>query len=315
MKYNFSFDVSALSDYTNENTGLVAKALYSAPTLSSGIEVMVGQKGDVKLNTLDHDISLMAAACGWSVGGSSTNFNQVTVEVDSIDLKEALCAKTLEPKWMSQLMAAGSSPEDFPFSQYVIENKQKALASQVELMFWQGDKTNASGNLALSEGIGSHLLPVKADLNYVAFGATISVANIEEKVDALIALIPEEIYDEADLTLFMPIGDFKLLMSAYIKNNYFNYNTSEDGKTLSTIIPGHNITVLGTPGLRGTHNWYLTTKSNLVAVTDLLDETEDIKMWYSQDNLEIRLAGSFKIGAGCYFPNLVVTNNPDLAPA
>jgi hypothetical protein len=312
-KYNFAFDVSALSDYTNENTGLVAESVYKAVTIGTGIEVLPAQKGsNVKLNTLSHDIALQAAACGWSVDGTTT-FNQVPVSVAAIDLKEALCPKTLEPKYLGQLMANGSSPEDFPFSQYVIETKQEALASQIDYMFWQGDTTGGSGNLALVDGVGSFLESYTSSVVYVDFGATISVSNVEDKVDAMVAEIPEEIYDRDDLALYMPVGDFKLLVSAYIKNNYYNYNTSENGKTLETTIPGHNIKVYGVPGLRGTHNWYLTPTSNLVFVTDLLDETEDIDMWFSKDNDEIRLKGSLKMGVGVYFSSYVVSNNPNLA--
>lgn len=307
-KFNFSFDVSTLSDYTNENTGLIAKAIYGAPTIGSGIEVLTGQKGDVKLNALSHDLYLQAAACGWTTSGA-TDLSQISVSVCSIDYKEALCPKDLEPKWYGQLMKTGSDPETFPFAQYVIDTKANALSSQVEYMFWQGDTDSGTGNLALCDGLGIFLSGKTGEYVAAASGTT-TTSTIEAAIDAMIDKVDERVYNSEDLSLYMSVAKYKQLVSALIANNSYHYNTSENGKTLRTTIPGHNIEVIGTPGLRGTDYMYLTPKSNLVFVTDLLDETEQLDMWWSQDNREIRIAGSFKFGVGVYFPEFVVHNNP-----
>lgn len=312
-KYDFSFDVSALSTYTNENTDLIARALYGATTINSGIQVLPGQKGDVKLNKLNHNLYLQAAACGWSVSGD-TDFNQVSVDVCSIDYKEAVCPKTLEPYWQGQLMAQGSDPETFPFAQYIVDNKADALSSQVEYMFWQGDSTFGSGNLALCDGIGAFLSGATGDVyvSAAATGGTFGSAAINTAIQAMINEVDERVYNNGDLALYMSVANYKIYVNYLISANLYNYAQNVDGKTLKTTIPGHNIEVIGTPGLRGTNYFYLTPKSNLVFVTDLLDETEDLDMWYSQDNREVRIAGSFKFGVGVYWNEFMVHNNSNL---
>jgi len=312
-KYDFAFDVSTLSDYTNENTGLIARALYGATTIASGIEVLPGQKGDVKLNKLTHDLYLQAAACGWTVSGG-TNLGQVSVEVCPIDYKEALCPKDLEPKWYGQLMARGSDPETFPFAEYIINNKAEALSSQVEYMFWQGDSTFGSGNLALCDGIGAFLSGATGDVYVSAAytGGTYTTAGINTAIQALINNVDERVYNANDLAFYMSVANFKIYVNYLISANLYNYAQNVDGKSLKVTIPGHNIEVIATPGLRGTNYMYLTPKSNLVFVTDLLDETEELDMWWSQDNREVRIAGSFKFGVGVYFNEFVVHNNNTL---
>lgn len=308
-KYDFAFDVSSLSDYTNENTGLVAEALYSAPTIGSGIEILPGQKGDVKLNVLDHDLYLQSAACGWTVSGQ-TNLEQVSVSVCSVDYKEALCPKTLEPKWYGQLMSKGSNPEDFPFSKFVVDNKTQAITSEVDYMFWQADSTVGAGNLSLCDGIGSFLSGATGDVYVAAASGTSTSATINTQIQAMIAQVDERAYTNNDLTLYMSVAKFKLYVQYLISANLYNYAQNVDGKVLETTIPGHNIKVMGVGGLRGTDFMYLTPASNLVFVTDSIDDG-DLDMWYSKDNVEIRLVGSFKFGVGIYFNDLMVHNNPN----
>ena len=314
-KYDFVW-VQSLTDYTNENTGLMARAVYGASTIKGGIEIIVGQKGSVKLNTLTNEIYLQAAACGWTVSGT-TSLGQVSVTVCSLDYKEALCPKTLEPKWYGQLMAKGSNPETFPFAEYIMENKIKALSAQLEYMYWQGDSTFGSGNLETCDGIGAFLSGTTNGTTYVAAsylsGTSHTAANIVASVNAMAAAIDERVADREDLTLYMCIADYKTYIQALVTANLYHYNPVDGNPPeFEYYIPGTNIQVKGTPGLRGTHFWYLTPKSNLVFVTDLLDETEDLDMWYSKDNIEIRINGSLKFGAGAYFNAFIVHNNPNL---
>jgi len=317
MKENFAFVVSDLVDYTNENTGLIASALYKATTIASGIEILAGQKGDVKLNRLAHTLSLQAAACGWSTSGSTT-LDQIAVAVCPIDYKEALCPKTLEPKWYGQLMSKGSNPEDFPFAQYIVDNKSDALSSEVEYMFWQGNATGSpagSGNLALCDGV---IQSIKSsgeagDTTYVSGAASPTVSDIVAKVNLLIAGADEKAYESDDMTLYMSTSLFRTYVSALITANLYNYATNLDAKTGEFYVPGHNIKVVATSGMRTLSTLFMTPASNMVFVTDLLDETEELDMWWSQDNQEIRINGSFKFGAGVYFPALVTHNDSTIA--
>lgn len=309
MKQDFSLVVSALSDYTNENTGLIADAIYSANTIASGIEVIAGQKGDIELNRLSHSLALQAAACGWNVAGTTT-LDNVKVEVCSLDYKEALCPKTLEPKWYGQIMAKGSSPEELPFAQYIIDTKSATLSSEIDYMFWQADTDGSgSGNLTLCQGMIQFLTDSTERATYVSAAASWTASDIVAKVNLLIAGIDERAYDQEDLTLYMSVADFRTYAGALITANLYNYATAIDGPSLQLTVPGHNVTVIGTGGLRGTGIGVLTPRSNMVFVTDLLDETEELDMWFSKDNDEVRIKGSFKFGVGMYFPDLVAHNS------
>ncbi len=314
-KFEFGFNVADLADFTNENTGLVAAAVYSAPTVASGVDIIVGQKGDIKLNTLDHNLYLQSAACGWTVSGD-TILEDVDVSVCSVDYKEALCPKTLETKWYGQLMAKGSNPETFPFAQFIVDNKMDVLTAEVDKLIWQGDEDNGSGNLALCTGIGSFLSGATGDV-YVSGSSTayytggFTASNINAAIQLMISNVDERAYVNDDLTLYMSVANFKLYVQYLITANLYNYAQNVEGKTLQATIPGHNIKVIGTGGLRGTDYFYLTPASNIAFVTDSLSDG-DLDMWYSKDNVEIRINGSFKLGVAIYFNPLMVHNNSNL---
>jgi len=311
-KYNFGFDVSALSDFVNENTGLVAEAIYDAPTLKSGVDIIPGQKGDFKLNVVDNDLYLQNAACGWTNSGKTT-FSQIRITLDDLMIKTNLCPRDLEPKWYGQLMKAGSTPEDFPFSQFVLEKQATKLTAEVEYLFWQAEKGGSgTGNLPLTDGIAPYLHSVGGSVYVATASGTSTASNINDKIEDMIAQVDEKAYVNDDLTLYMSVADFKIYVQYLINANLYNYAKNENGKSLETTIPGHNIKVIGVSGLRGTHYWYLTPASNLIFGTDLLNETETLDMWYSKDNDEIRIRGEFKMGVGAWFPEFVVHNNPNI---
>lgn len=312
-KFDFSFDVTALDDFKNENTGLVNEMLYSPTTIASGIEVIVGQKGDFALNTLSNDVYLTAAACGWNPDPSNAvTFGQQDVALETLDLKQALCPKDLTSKWMSQMMRAGSNPEELPFESYIVEGITSKLAVEIEKMFWQGSKTTGAGNLALVNGM-AEFLDSKGSVYVAAASGAMTKTNAIDQVDAMVAAIPVEVLERTDLAIYISPADYRTYVSALIASQYPVDNESQTkpyGKSL--MIPGYDVEMIMTGGVP-TSLMYATSKANLVAGTDLMSDAENVEIWYSKDNDEYRVKTTFKIGVGSYFPEFVVHNNPDIA--
>lgn len=311
-KYDFSFNTGNLVEFKNENQPLMAEMLFSPTTVASGIDVVVGQKHDFKLNSLDNDVYLRASSCGWTVSGS-TNFGQQTVEVETLDLKEALCPKTLTSTWISQIMRAGANPDELPFESFIVESKTKKLATEIEKMYWRGNKTTGTGNLSLVNGMAVFL---KTDGNsiYVAQTGATTINNVIARIDEIVNAIPEAILDSPDLAIYVGSDIYRTYVNALLKSQYPVSNESQTkpyGK--SFMIPGYNVEVIMTAGLTGTGHMYASAKSNFVFATDLTSDMENIEVWYSQDNDEYRLKTSFRMGAGAHFPELVVQNNSYIA--
>ena len=303
--YKFGFDVASLASYTNYIKNVNAKAIYGAATIASGIEVIPGQKGNISLTTLTNDLYLQLSSCGWTVSGN-TNLDPVNITLCSLDYKEQLCIKDLEPKWLSQMLKEGNDPTNpIPFIDMIVNSKIDQLKSEVDYIFWQGNTSTGTGNLVLCNGIEKYLSGKTCTYVATASGTT-TAANVIAHVNAMVAAIPGELLNATDLVLYMSPADNLIWKQAIISANLYNPDQ---------ILP-LPIEVIPIPGLRGTNKWYLTSKKNIVFVTDLLDETEDLKIVDNPFGTligYIQIFGSLKMGVGVYFPEFVVTNNPILA--
>jgi hypothetical protein len=59
-------------------------------------------------------------------------------------------------------------------------------------------------------------------------------------------------------------------------------------------------------GLSGTNRMFLARLSNLFVGTDLANEEEEYRFWYSQDNDEVRFRATMKYGVQIAFPDQLV---------
>jgi len=310
-EYNFGFDVSGLAEYIDQSGDLIGEMIYAAQTLQiPGIQVIPGKKHDFKLTRTDNDVYLQSDSCGWTTSGS-TNFDQVTIPISSLKFQEELCPTDFDDKFLGQ-QSIGSKPETFPFEQFIVSLKTDKMTSDIDRIAWLGNTTSGSGNLSQADGWLS-FISGSTETTYVAAASGTSTAStIMAKVEAMIVAVDERIYTADDLVMFMSVSNYRLLVNAQKKENYVNYNIGIDGKTLETTIDVDGVKIMGLHALRGTNNFVLTTLSNMIFATDLLDETSYIDSWYERKESQVLVEAKFKLGFGFEFDWKVTHNNPNL---
>ena len=138
--------------------------------------------------------------------------------------------------------------------------------------------------------------------------AAFTASNAIAVVDAMAAAVPSDIIDATDLVLFMGYDNFRTWALALRNANLFHYtgaeNQLEDG--FSQMIPGTNIKVVAIRGLNGTNKMILSRSANLYLGVDLLNDYEDFKIFFSEDNDEVRFRSKWKQGVQVAFPEFVV---------
>ena len=72
------------------------------------------------------------------------------------------------------------------------------------------------------------------------------------------------------------------------------------------MIPATNVKMIAVGGLNGTDRMFLGRISNFFVGTDLANEEEDFKFWYSQDNHEVRFRATMTYGVQIAFPDQLV---------
>ena len=305
-----AFNVSALSNYTNEqSTELVVKSLFGSKTaavLQAAGQVQVGVKSAEALNILSSDVFFQADGCGYTASGNTT-FTQRVITVGAIKVEETLCPKTLEAKWMQTQIAPGS-PEAVPFEEQIGSEKASRIAKLLEVAMWQGDTATSNTNPNTNRFDGFNKIIDAASASTVAGNTSsataITVANVEGLVDDIYNVIPADIADAEDLVLFVGIDTFKKYTTALRASNLFHYAADSEG--MEIMIPATNIKMIGVGGLSGTNRMFLARLSNLFVGTDLANEEEEYRFWYSQDNDEVRFRATMKYGVQIAFPDQLV---------
>ena len=305
-----AFNVSGLANYTNEqSTELVLKSLFGGKTaaiLQAAGQVQVGVKSAESLNILTSDVYFQADGCGFTSSGNTT-FTQRNITVGKIKVEEELCPKTLEAKWMQTQIAPGS-PTEVPFEVQIGTDKSNHIAKLLEVAMWQGDTATSNTNPNTNRFDGFIKLIDAASGSTIAgntsSATSITIANVDDLIDNIYNVIPADISEADDLVLWVGIDTFKKYTTALRNNNLFHYAADSEGMEL--IIPATNVKMIGVGGLNGTNRMFCGRLSNFFVGTDLANEEEEYKFWYSIDNDIVRFRATMKYGVQFAFGDQII---------
>ena len=304
---------SGLSAYTKQLVKpLLTSAVFDGKTqkmIMDGGIVIPGAKGAVAIPIMDTDAVFGTQSCSFDASGTTT-FSQRTITPGKIKVEEKICPKDLEAYFTQEALKAGSTYEDFgnaDFQSAFLAKKNARIASQLETAIWQGDTTSATANLNKFDGLiklinaGS---PVNGNVSGFTGIATITggitASNVIAATEGIYKAIPVAIINKGDVKIFVGNDWYRTLIMAYRADKMFAYSP-EDTAAGSFVLPATSIEVVSTNGLNGTDKAYAMSVSNIAMAVDLVDEETNYKMWYSEDNNDVRYRVEFKVGVNVAF--------------
>ena len=312
-----SFSLGGLTAYTKELvTPLLSAAVFSAKTqelIVSGGIVLPGVKSSTKIPLFDTDAVFGTQSCSFDPSGT-TSFTQREITVGKIKIEEKLCVKDLEAFFTQEALKAGSTYEDFTnadFQKAYLDKKNQKIAAQLETAIWAGDTTSGAANTNKFEGLQKQIAagsPVDANVSAftgIAVVTTIAQSNVIAATEGIYKAIPVAVLAKGDVKIFVGDDWYRLLIMAYRALNLFAYNP-KDSESKGFILPGTDVEIVAVNGLNTTGDAYAISLSNLAMAVDLIDEETSYKMWYSEDNNDVRYRVEFKIGVNVAFTNEVV---------
>ena len=308
---------SGLNTYTKQLVKpLLTSAVFDAKTqqlIKDGGILIPNAKSVVAIPLMDTDAVFGTQSCSWDPSGTTT-ISQRNITVGKIKLEEAICPKDFESYYTQEILKSGSTYTDFgnaEFQAVYLDKKNKRIAAQLETAIWQGDTGSATANLNKFDGLiklidaGS---PVLANTSgFVSGGVvtTVSATNVIAATEGVYKAIPVSIINKGDVKIFVGNDWYRLLILAYREKNMFSYNP-QDSQAQSFILPGTNIEVVAVNGLNGTGDAYAFSLSNAALAVDLVDEENSYKLWFSEDNNQVRFRVEFKLGVNLAFPSEAV---------
>jgi len=310
-----ALSLGTLTSYTKQLVKpLLTSAVFEAKTqqmIKDGGIVIPNAKSVVAIPLMDTDAVFGTDSCSFDPSGTTT-FTQRTITVGKIKVEEKICPKDLEAYFTQEALKAGSTYEDFgnaDFQTAYLNKKNARIAAQLETAIWQGDITGSGGaNLNKFDGLSKLIAagsPVDANVSGytgVATITTITQSNVVAATEGIYKAIPAAVLAKGDVKIFVGNDWYRLLIMAYRALNLFSYNP-QDANASSFILPATNVEVVSTNGLNGTGDAYAISLSNMAMAVDLVDEEGSYKMWYSEDNNDVRFRVAFKMGVNVAFTN------------
>jgi hypothetical protein len=236
---------------------------------------IVNAKDKVKIATLTRGNVLQAGDCDFQSAGEGALAQKTIVPAD-IKINIEYCVKTFEQNYLGEKLRPGSMtgeviPTASGVQNYFLNLALSASQNDLELLTWQGNTATASYPLSLVDGLNKQF---EADGTVVKLSATssLSEANVLDEMFRVFKSIPDAVKQRGNAVMFISqdVADYYFQAIA----NKGNYNNMfADSKSLSFF----GITLIVAPGI-GTKKIVAAERSNLIMVTDLVSDLEDIQI-------------------------------------
>lgn len=310
-----AFDVSGLTAYVNQtSTDLVGRVYFEAKS-ADYFTVQSGIKSSEAIQLLSVTAVPQAdTACAFNASGTAT-LTQRNITVGSVKYQDTLCMKTLRSYWTQILLRSGSNADsevNEQMSQAVSDNLIKLVKEHVEVLDWQGD--TASGNAYLNKYDGLIKLIDAAgtavDGNTGGITTTTGITtgasgNSDTLLYAMCDARPAAVKSANNQVVFCGTDFFDGLVTTLIAKNNFHIDATSFAN-YEMQIPGRNVKLVGVNGLVGTNRLFLSYQENFVLGVDMMNEEEEFKIWYSQDDDNVKYSIKFKRGVQVAYPSQIV---------
>lgn len=291
-----AFVVSSLPDYVNQNSKeLISKTVFGAPSVRH-LNLMTGVKYKDAINIVNTDAGLQERSCGWAASGDVT-FSQAIMEVGAYKVNMSLCEEDLRKKWMNSEVMTAAGAEVLPFEEKIADEIVASITNKVEKLIWQANKSGTPADL-----FNGLLTQIKASSKATDVQSTASTTY--GKIKDVYMAIPASILDKA--AIFVGVDTFRSYCQDLVTQNLYHYSAELKPEEMEVVLPGTNTRVIAVSGLNGTGAIVASDPANLFYGVDMVDDLEQFKLWYSEDNQEFRLAVKFNAGAAIAFEDLVV---------
>jgi hypothetical protein len=312
---------SGLSAYTKQLIKpLLTSAVMEAKTqqmIMAGGVVIPNAKSVVAIPIMETDAVFGTQSCSFDASGTTT-FSQRSITVGKIKVEEKICPKDLEAYFTQEALKAGSTYEDFgnaDFQKAYLDKKNARIAAQIETALWQGETTSATANLNKFDGLikligaGSPVDGnVSAYTGIAVITGGITAANVVAATEGIYKAIPVAVLSKGDAKIFVGNDWYRTLVLAYRALNLYAYDVKSGDMAAgqSFVLPGTTVEIVSVNGLNSTNKAYAMSVSNMALAVDLEAEEFNYRMWYNENDNDVRFRTEFKVGVNVALTTEVV---------
>lgn len=309
--------------YTVKNNGeWFYKSLQKAHTLANDyIRVIPNVTKDVKIHKLvmaNNTVSQVDNRdCAWSPTQRIT-LNEATFQVKNFKINEEQCMEELDSIWSEmQYREIGATKDQWPtntdgnesLESAVMFHLQNSLSQDIERIIWGGSGNTVAG---VQDGIVDKALASSTSIKIT--GQTIDAANVLGEIEKVYNAIPNVVLNDGEfdpekaaVKIFVNMDIMRYLRQALstvaTSNQVILPSFAVEGGKIYYL--GVEIVVVGLPA----NTMIAASKDNLVFVTDLLSDTQEIRAQFGNDLKDesmLFIKGAYRANAGMIFDDELV---------
>lgn len=309
--------------YTVKNNGeWFYQSLQKAHTLANDyIRVIPNVTKDVKIHKLvmaNNTVSQVDNRdCAWSPTQRIT-LNEATFQVKNFKINEEQCMEELDSIWSEmQYRQIGATKDEWPAStdgnesleSAVMFHLQNSLSQDIERIIWGGSGNTVAG---VQDGIVDKALASSTSIKIT--GQTIDAANVLGEIQKVYDAIPNVVLNDGEfdpekaaVKIFVNMDIMRYLRQALstvaTSNQVILPSFAVEGGKIFYL--GVEIVVVGLPA----NTMIAASKDNLVFVTDLLSDTQEIRAQFGndlKDESTLFIKGAYRANAGMIFDDELV---------
>lgn len=281
-----AYNVTALGTYVQENKDIILKDIVFGGEYGNTIPLMTKQLGiktteKIHPSTLEAVLQDVSGECGFNPQGD-LNISERSITTKQKKVNMEFCLEKLLGKFAEYTVRVGANQDALPFEAEIIDGLVKSINKQVEKDVWTDLITNTTAQLTVA-----------------------STGTAYERIMAVYMALPEAILEDA--VIFVSPATFREYVNDLVNKNFYHYNPA-DGDLEEIFIPGSGVKVRKAKGLAEQTEDVIfgTSPKNMIYGTDFMDNKEEVKAWFSDDNDTYRIKVRFNYGANVAFPDLVV---------
>mgnify|MGYP003121403864 FL=1 len=278
-----SFNLAALTAYTQENTDLLSESILNTKELQH-VAIRTGVPAATStINVFSGTITEQDRDCNMADAGNLT-FDQIDITVEDKAISQSLCPTDLREYWMSERMKPGAvGGEEVPFEETIVEYVSKSV--QKNISDFIGAQLIASVTVAAGAGDSGQT---------VASTAATIVDDLNDLYDAL----DERVRLMDDVVIFLSPSYYRMAIRAFVASNQFHYDF-ENGAG-DVYLPGTNALLVQSSGFIGSDAFVAFPSKYAIFATGLMSDAETINMIYDNVNDKVAMRAYYRRGLSVY---------------
>lgn len=278
-----SFNLTALTAYTQENTDLLAEAVLNTQELAN-VAVRTGvPAATTTINVFSGAITEQDRDCVLSDTGNLT-FDQVDITVEDKAIAQNLCPTDLREYWLSERMRPGAAGgEEVPFEETIVEYVAKSIQKNI------------------SDFIGAQLIAqitVAGGANDSGQTLASTASTIVDDLNDLYDALDERVRLMDDVVIMMSPSYYRMAIRAFVAANQFHYDFANG--TGDVYLPGTNAKLVQSSGFISSNAFVAFPSKYAIFATGLMDDMETIRMIYDNVEDKVALRAYYRRGLSVY---------------